>query len=127
MLALADLVALDDVIRIDLTAGLGIDLAVLDAVAGLSVELMEGDLLALGGRGEQRDRAGDEGELQIAFSIRTWGHGPLPSDTRHEAQRPGKRACSVRDGTFARVAHLFTAGERTNLATETIRRGMPWP
>ena len=38
---LVDLVALDDVVRLDLVTGLGIDLAVSDAVAGFSVELVE--------------------------------------------------------------------------------------
>ena len=39
-----DLVALDDILVGDLLAGIGIDLGVLDAVAGFPVELIEGDL-----------------------------------------------------------------------------------
>src|SRR5208337_2032089 len=41
ILALADLVALDDVGGLNLVPALGIDLAVLDAVAGVLIELME--------------------------------------------------------------------------------------
>ena len=77
VLALADLVALDDVGRLDLVAGVGIDLAILDAMAGVLVELVEADLFALAGRGKERDRARDQGQLQIAFPIRTRGHGQL--------------------------------------------------
>ena len=58
--ALADLVALDDVGGFHLLAALGVDLAVFDAVAGILVELMEADLLALGGRRIQGDRTRHE-------------------------------------------------------------------
>jgi hypothetical protein len=73
--ALANLVALDDVLALDLVAGVGIDLAVLDAVAGGLVELMEADLLPLGRRREKRDRAGNERELEVALPISTRCHG----------------------------------------------------
>jgi hypothetical protein len=46
---LSDLIALDDICRIHLIGRFGIDLAVLDTVAGFLIELMEADLLALGG------------------------------------------------------------------------------
>jgi hypothetical protein len=47
VLALPNFVPLDDVFGLDFIATLGIDLAVLDAVAGVLVDLMEADLLAL--------------------------------------------------------------------------------
>ena len=56
VLALADLVPLDDVGRLDLVPGLRINLAVLDAVAGAFVELMEADLLSFRGGRIERDR-----------------------------------------------------------------------
>jgi len=74
---LADLVALDDVGGIDLVPGFGIHLAVLDAMTGLLVELMEADLFTLRCRRKERDRAGDERELKVTFPICAWGHGLL--------------------------------------------------
>ena len=76
--AFTDLVALDDVGRIHLLVGLGVDLAVFDAVAGVSIDLMKADFLALAGRGEQCDRTRDERKLQVAFPIRARGHDPTP-------------------------------------------------
>jgi hypothetical protein len=57
VLALANLIALDDVVLRHLVAGFGIELAIPDPVAGLFVELMEADLFPFGGGREQRDRA----------------------------------------------------------------------
>jgi len=54
---LANLVTLDDVRGFDFIAGVGIDLAILDAMADVFVELVEADLLALAGRGKKRDWA----------------------------------------------------------------------
>src|ERR1700730_169902 len=48
IVALADFVALDDICGIDFVAGLRINFAVFDTTAGVLVELMEADLLALG-------------------------------------------------------------------------------
>jgi len=45
-----------------------------DPVAGLLVKLMEADLLSLTGRGKKRDRARDEGQLEVAFPIGARGH-----------------------------------------------------
>jgi hypothetical protein len=42
---LLDLVAFDDVGALNILGGLGIDFFVLDAVAGVAVELIEGDAL----------------------------------------------------------------------------------
>src|SRR3979490_2146251 len=57
VLALADLVAFDDVRGFDFIAGVRIHLAILDAMTGVLVKLMEADLFALAGRRIQRDRA----------------------------------------------------------------------
>jgi hypothetical protein len=72
--ALPDFIALDDVGGVDLVTALRVDLPVLDAVAGILVELMETDLFPLTGRWIKRDRAGHERELQIAFPIGARGH-----------------------------------------------------
>ena len=67
VLALADFVPFDDVGGVHLVGGFGIDLPVLDAIAGIFVDLMEADLFSLGGRRKQRDGARDEGQLEVAF------------------------------------------------------------
>src|SRR3984885_1038933 len=59
VLPLADLVALDDIPGLDFLAGVGIDLAVFDAVSGIFVELVEADLFPFRSRREQRNRARD--------------------------------------------------------------------
>jgi hypothetical protein len=76
-LAFADFVALDDVGGIDLLSGLGIYLAVFDAVARRFVDLIKADFLSLAARRKLSNRTRDERELQIAFPIRTRGHGLL--------------------------------------------------
>ena len=52
ILALTHLISLDDFVLRHFIAGFGIDLAILDPVTGLFVELMEADLFAFGGSGE---------------------------------------------------------------------------
>ena len=64
-----DLVALDDVLVGDFLAGVGIHLDVFDAVAGLLVQLVEGDLFGLRGGRIERDRTGDERKAQKAFQL----------------------------------------------------------
>ena len=51
VVALALLIALDDVVPVDLASGFGIDLFVLDAVSRLPVQLMEMDFFPLRCRG----------------------------------------------------------------------------
>jgi hypothetical protein len=70
-----DLVALHDVLVGDFLAGVGIDLGVLDAVAGLPVELVEADLLGFRRGRIERDRTGDERKAQEAFPVGAGGHG----------------------------------------------------
>ena len=69
-----DLVALDDVLVGDLLAGVGVHLGVLDAVAGLPVELVERDLFGFRRGRIERDRTGDEGKAQEAFPVSAGGH-----------------------------------------------------
>ena len=76
-----DLVALDDVLVGDFLAGVGVDLGILDAVAGLAVDLVERDLLGVGGGRIQRDRAGHERQPQKAFPVGAGGHGELRNAT----------------------------------------------
>jgi hypothetical protein len=78
VVAFGDLVALDDVACIYLLAGLRIDLAILDAMAGALVDLMEADLLALGGGREERDRTRDERELEVTLPVRARRHRRTP-------------------------------------------------
>ena len=77
ILALADLVALDDVGLLNLVAGLGVDFSIPDTIAGLLVELVEADLFPLRSGGEKRNRAGNQREFQKALPIRTRRHGTL--------------------------------------------------
>ena len=72
--ALADFIAFDDVGRVDLVSGLGIDLSVFDTIARLFIDLVEADLFSFAARGEECNRTRYEREFQIAFPIRTWGH-----------------------------------------------------
>src|ERR1700746_443827 len=74
VLAIADLIALDDVGGLDLLPALGIDLAVFDPMPGFLVDLMEADPLALRRGGKKSDRAGNEGELEIALPVGTGRH-----------------------------------------------------
>src|SRR6202021_1779522 len=69
------LYALDDVLIGNLLAGVGIDLGILDPVAGLSVQLVEGDLFGFRRGRIERDGAGDERKAKEAFPIGAGGHG----------------------------------------------------
>src|SRR3546814_8680539 len=64
-----DLVAPDLVVVADRLAGLGIDVAAADAIAGFAVEGVEAHLLAVAGGRRQRHRAGDERQLQVACPV----------------------------------------------------------
>lgn len=46
----------------------------LDAMAGLPVELIEGDFFGVGGGRIERYRTGDEGKTQEAFPVSAGGH-----------------------------------------------------
>src|SRR5262249_16565401 len=81
--AFADLVALDDLLRIDFLAGLCIDLAILDAVSGILVDLMKADFLALRCGWEQGNRTRHKRQFEIALPIRTRGHDLLHTNDRH--------------------------------------------
>jgi len=54
--AFADLVAFDDLLRIDFLAGLCIDLAILDAVSGILVDLMKADATSVRKKKTRRRR-----------------------------------------------------------------------
>ena len=60
---------------VDDAPGVLVDHLLAQAVAGLAVDLVEVRLLGLAGRREERDRAGDERELEIAFPVRARRHG----------------------------------------------------
>jgi hypothetical protein len=110
ILAFGDFVSLDDLLRRDFLAALGVDLAVADAVAGGAVDLIETDLLALGGRREQGYRARNQRKPQIAFPISTRGHDTLlPSQPLTTIWII---ACSglSRAGIRSLVSYLFYAG-----------------
>jgi hypothetical protein len=69
-----NLEGLDDVFARDLLAGLGIHAAVFNAVASVSVDLIEADLFGIGGGRVQRDRTGDKGQTKETFPIGSRGH-----------------------------------------------------
>src|SRR5262249_43817002 len=98
--ALADFVAFDDVGSLDLVAGVGIDLAIPDPVAGVLIELMKADFLSPRRSREQRYGTGNQRELQIAFPIRTRGHRFTP--------------ISVRGFNRARARKFLVSGARGN-------------
>jgi hypothetical protein len=68
-----DPVALHDVFGLDFLARVRVHLHVLDAVAGIPVDLVETDLLGLGRARKQGDRAGDERKAQKAFPFGAGG------------------------------------------------------
>jgi hypothetical protein len=70
-LAFADLVAPGLLGALDRLAGLLIDKLLTQPVAGLAVDLAERNPLRGCARGMNRDRAGDEGELEVTFPIGT--------------------------------------------------------
>jgi len=67
-------VSLDDVLVGHLLARIAVHLEVFDPVAGLTVQLVERDLLGLGSGRIERDRTGDERQTQEAFPIGARGH-----------------------------------------------------
>src|SRR5882762_5077429 len=69
-----NLEGLDDVFARVLLAGLGIHAAVFNAVASVSVDLIEADLFGIGGGRVQLDRTGDEGQTKETFPIGSRGH-----------------------------------------------------
>jgi hypothetical protein len=66
-----DLVALHDVIVGNFLAGISVHLGVFDAVASLSVDLVEADFLAIGSGRIQSDRTGNKRKAQKAFPVGT--------------------------------------------------------
>jgi hypothetical protein len=78
VVALADLVALDDVLLTNRLAGHGIKLAVFNPVSSLPVDLMKSDLLPLRDRREQPNRTRNKGQLEIAFPISARRHAVTP-------------------------------------------------
>jgi hypothetical protein len=57
-----DLVALDDILAIDVFASFGVDPLILDPVSSLAVDLVERDLFGVRGRRKQCDRTSHQGE-----------------------------------------------------------------
>jgi hypothetical protein len=66
---LGDLVALAAVLAVDRLARLVVDQLLAQPVAGLGIDLAESDALAGRGGGRQRDGTGDERELEVALPI----------------------------------------------------------
>jgi hypothetical protein len=62
-------------------AGLGIDAGVLDAVAGVPVDLVEADLFGIGRGRIKRDWAGDERKAQEAFPV---GAGAMDGNSGYD-------------------------------------------
>src|SRR5439155_16642132 len=98
-----DLVAFDDVLVVDLLAGVGVHLGVFDAVSGLPVELVERDFFGFRRGRIERYRTGDEGKTQEAFPVSAGGHdggtpGLMP-DSRRTA-RLGSDIATLPTGGF---------------------------
>jgi hypothetical protein len=83
-----DLVALHDIVGRDFLAGVGVDLGIFDAMAGLAVDLIEADLLGIRGCRIQSDRAGHERKAQKAFPVSAGGHGILRKHSRRPVTIP---------------------------------------
>ena len=81
-----DLVALHDVVGRDFLASIGVDLGVFDAVAGLAVDLVEGNLLGVRRRRIKGDRTGHEGKTQKTLPIGAGGHGLLRKNATNDQQ-----------------------------------------
>jgi hypothetical protein len=62
---------------LEFLAGVGVHLHVFDAVAGGPIDLIEADLLGIGGGRIQSNRTGNKGEAQKALPIGARGHGIL--------------------------------------------------
>src|SRR5207248_10426288 len=66
------------------------------------VELVEADFLAFRRGGEQRDRTGDEGQFQIALSVRTRGNCSCPvacaasSISRNRRRNSAEITCTIK-------------------------------
>src|SRR5438270_9543335 len=86
VLAILALIAFDLVFVTDRLAGLGIDIAGMDAVARRAVERVEPHFLGLGSGRQHRHRTSHERQLQISLPGRSWRHAnllqELPTDCR---------------------------------------------
>ena len=72
---LGDGVALGLVLVLDHVPGFGVDELPLHFVAGLAIDGVERNARRGAGGGIEVDSAGDEGKLEIAFPVGSWGHG----------------------------------------------------
>ena len=79
VLAILALIAFDLVFVTDRLAGLGIDIAGMDAVARRAVERVEAHFLGLGSGRQHRHRTSHERQLQISSPGRSRRHGKSPS------------------------------------------------
>jgi len=81
-LARADLVALDLILSLDRLAGFAVDILPLHAIAGRPVDGVEGDPVVGGCGGIESHRAGELGDLQIAFPVCSRCHSNLRKQRR---------------------------------------------
>ena len=78
IVALGDFIAAHALVALDDFAGFGIDILLLQAMAGLAIEEMERDALARARGGEEGDGTGDKRELQIALPVGPRCHTRTP-------------------------------------------------
>ena len=90
VLALRDLIALDDVLAVHLVACFSVHLHITDAIAGVLVELVEPDLLALAGGGVERDWTRNERQAEVTFPVRAGGHDHTPHPGQVGLNGPGE-------------------------------------
>jgi tetratricopeptide (TPR) repeat protein len=77
VLAFGDFVAARYVLPGDYLTGFGIDILLLQSVAGLSVDPIKADLFAERRGWIERNRTGDEGQAKVALPVRARGHSIL--------------------------------------------------
>ncbi len=68
-MSVSTLYALHDVFGGDFLAGIGVDLGIFDAVAGLAVDLVEADLFGIRRRRIQGDRTGTSERRKKPFQL----------------------------------------------------------
>ena len=81
-----DLVALDDFVVRDFFASISVDLQILDAMAGLFIDLIEADFLRVRRGRIQSDRTGNEGKAQEPLPVGAGCHEILQTQQKLRIQ-----------------------------------------
>jgi hypothetical protein len=87
-----DLERLDDILAGHFFTGIGVDPRILDAVAGVSVDLIEADLLRIGGR---RVVAGVRARRVTSFQPSDWQDPSVPVETVEDLTQPNNSGFEI--------------------------------